>query len=207
VIAFAVLAVAAGLLVVPSLLRGESFSYDGGEAAPFSLSYDGLEEVEPRRGELLRLHGRDGEAELELFVEPLPASVGLADLDRSDALAELALERAHPDLDPTKISVEGRTLVGLDRGPRAHQIAYGDTADGVSVIGKLLFVPPPNGSDRDGVVIGVVERTTNETVAVKLEEARTGLLLNWPIQIYLESEVSVRTSDSLEEPLQSFGWD
>ena len=84
-------------------------------------------------------------------------------------------------------------------GTRGSEHSESDEA-----FGKQLLVPGPD--EQGGVEITVTERSDSPTVAEKLESARSGLLLNWPFQLYLESEVAVQTSEALEQPLQTFAW-
>ncbi len=103
--------------------------------------------------------------------------------------------------------LEGRTLLAVDRGPEAYQLAFTAPAGGDSiVIGKDLLVPDPD-RPGEGVRIEISETTDDPRVIEKVTEAPTGFFLNWPIQLLLEDAASVRTAESLEEPLRTFSFD
>jgi hypothetical protein len=183
---------------------GGSFSYDGPEAPPFSLSWTELERVDPAEGELLRLESESGE---ELAVEPLEFEVAGPDAEPLPTLALEAgraaseIERGFPG---ARIVLEGRTELAVDQGPEAYQLAFtAPVGEDEIVIGKRFFVPDPN-RPGEGVQITIGERTDDPRVIEKVEEAPAGFFLNWPIQLLLEDAASVRTEEGLEEPLRSF---
>jgi hypothetical protein len=185
---------------------GGSFSYDGLEAPPFSLSWAELELVDAAEGELLRLESESGE---ELAVEPLEFEVAGADAEPLPALALKAgragseIERRSPG---ARIVLEGRTLLAVDRGPEAYQLAFtAPVGEDEIVIGKRFFVPDPD-RPGEGVQIAISERTDDPRVIEKVDEAPAGFFLNWPIQLLLEDAASVRTEEGLEEPLRSFAF-
>jgi hypothetical protein len=175
---------------------GGSFSYDGPEAPPFSISWTELDQVDPGEGELLRLAG-DGS---ELAIAPLRF-----DQRADEPLPGLALEAERASNRRTVL--EGRTLLAVDRGPEAYQLAYAAPAgDGSIVVGKRFLVPDPD-RPGEGVQIEIGETTDDPRVIEKVTEAPAGFFLNWPIQLLLEDAASVRTSESLEEPLRSFSFE
>lgn len=174
---------------------GGSYSYDGPDAPPFSISWTELDEVDPAEGELLRLESGDS----ELAIEPLRF-----DQHADEPLPGLALEAGEPPRGRTVL--EGRTLLAVDRGPEAYQLAYTAPAgEGSIVIGKRFLVPDPDRSG-EGVTIEISETTDDPRVIEKVAEAPAGFFLNWPIQLLLEDAASVRTAESLEEPLRSFSF-
>jgi hypothetical protein len=200
-LALAVLALAAWLVFGRG---GGSFSYDGPEAPPFSLSWTELEVADSVEGGLLRLESESGEA---LAVEPLEFEVAGPDAEPLPPLALRAdhaaseIERLFPG---ARIVIEGRTLLAVDRGPEAYQLAFtAPVGEDEIVIGKRFLVPD---SDRpgEGIQITISERTDDPRVIEKVEEAPAGFFLNWPIQLLLEDAASVRTEEGLEEPLRSF---
>jgi hypothetical protein len=200
-LALAVLALAVWLVFGRG---GESFSYDGPEAPPFSLSWTELEAVESVDGDLLRLESESGEA---LAVEPLEFEVAGPDAEPLPALA-LGADRAASELERrfpgARIVLEGRTLLAVDRGPEAYQLAFTAPAgEDEIMIGKRFLVPDPD-RPGEGVAIEIGEITSDPRVIEKVDEVPTGFFLNWPIQLLLEDAASVRTEEGLEEPLRSF---
>lgn len=184
---------------------GGSFSYEGSEAPPFSISWGGeLKQVRPLTGDLLSLRGQDG----ELAIRPLPPAA-LSAGDAAEPLAELGLEAERQRgrieaLPGAHVVLEGRTELAVDRGPEAYQLGVVvPRKDGSVLIGKRFFVPDPD-RPGDGVQIEITEATSNPRVIEKVERAPAGFFANWPIQLLLEDAVSVRTEEALEEPLRSF---
>jgi hypothetical protein len=185
---------------------GGSFSYDGPEAPPFSLSWTELERVDPAEGELLRLESERGEA---LAVSPLRFEPAADDEEPLPVLGIEAERRAgeiraeHPG---ARVVLEGRTELAVDRGPEAYQLAFvAPVANGEIVIGKRFLVPDED-EPGEGVEIWISERTDDPAVIEKVERAPAGFFLNWPIQLLLEDAASVRTEEGLEEPLRSFSF-
>jgi hypothetical protein len=202
--AIALLAVLAWLLFGRG---GGSFSYDGPDAPPFSLSWTELERVDPAEGELLRLESDRGE---ELAVAPLAFRQASPD---AEPLPTLAIEAQRTvgavaeRYEGARILLEGRTELAVDRGPEAYQLAFVAPAEeGGIVIGKRYLVPD---DDRpgEGVELVISERTDDPAVIEKVEQAPAGFFLNWPIQLLLEDAASVRTEEGLEEPLRSFSFE
>jgi hypothetical protein len=129
--------------------------------------------------------------------EPLPALAIAADREGREIEGELAGAR---------IVLEGRTLLAVDRGPEAYQLAFtAPEDDGSILIGKHFLVPDPD-RPGEGLRIEISERTDDPRVIEKLDEAPAGFFLNWPIQLLLEDAASVRTEEGLEEPLRSFSF-
>jgi len=196
----AVLAVAAWLLLGRG---GGSFAYAGGDAPPFSIGWGELDRVEAPPGAVLALEGDAGES---LIVRPLESGDADEPLPGLAIAADDAAERVAAAYPGARIVLEGRTDLAVDRGPEAYQLAFaGPDGDGI-VVGKVLLVPDPDDSSR-GIEIEIAERTADRRVAAKVEQAPAGFFLNWPIQLLLESEASVRTAEGLEEPLRSFAFD
>jgi hypothetical protein len=199
--------VAAALLLTG---RGQSFAYEGGHGPRFSTSWSELDRVEGREdGTTLALESREGgqlvqaltispiELDLEPGQEPLPR-LGL-DAER----AREGIESEHPG---ARVVLEGRTLLAVDRGPEAYQLAFAAPADdGAILIGKRLLVPDPV-RPGEGLEIEILERTSKQAVIEKVERAPAGFFGNWPIQLLLEDAASVRTEEGLEEPLRSFAF-
>jgi hypothetical protein len=201
VLAVVALAFAAWLLLGRG---GGSFTYGGDAAPPFSIGWSELDRVTAPEGALLALEGDAGE---RLVVRPLAdAGAGEEPLPRLALAADKAAERIAADHPGARIVLEGRTELAVDRGPEAYQLAFTAPEEDGIVIGKLFLVPDPDDPSR-GVEIEIAERTANERVAEKVEEAPSGFFLNWPIQLLLEAEASVRTAEGLEEPLRSFAFD
>jgi hypothetical protein len=212
VAAVVVVGAAAGLLVA-ARWGGDSYSYSGPAAPPFSLSWGELNRVDAPAADLLRLESHDGGKLVQslavrpLEIEGLPAGeaeplpwLGLAS-DR--ARGEIASERPG-----ARIVLEGPTELAVDRGPRAYQLAFvapapEAVAGGGIWFGKRLLVPDPDRSGQ-GIEIEIAERTSRPAVIRKLARAPSGFFLNWPVQLLLEDAASVRTRDGLEKPLRSF---
>lgn len=174
---------------------GGSFSYDGPDAPPFSISWTELERVDPVGDELLRLESGDS----ELAIAPLRF-----DQHADEPLPELALDASSASDAPA--TLEGRTLLAVDRGPEAYQLAYSQPAgEGEITVRKRLLVPDPD-RPGTGVRIEIAETVDDPRVAEKVAEAPAGFFLNWPIQLLLEDAASVRTEEGLEEPLRSFSF-
>jgi len=197
------MAVLAAVVVAFLLLnRGESFSYDGAEAPPFSISWGELDRADAAEGELLRLQS---EAQ-KLTVRPLEFDSGEGEepLPALALAAEQAREEIEQEYPGARVVLEGRTELAVDRGPEAYQLAFAAPAGGGAiVIGKRLLVPDPDRPGK-GVEIEISERTRKQAVIEKVERAPAGFFGNWPIQLLLEDAASVRTEESLEEPLRSF---
>ena len=130
--------------------------------------------------------------------EPLPALAIAADGSRKE------IERSFPG---ARVAMEGWTELAVDRGPEAYQLAFSAPAgeDGI-VIGKRLLVPDPD-RPGEGVEIEIIERTDKAGVIEKVEQAPAGFFGNWPIQLLLEDAASVRTEESLEQPLRTFSFE
>lgn len=209
------LAVLAAVAVVLWLLLGRgggSFTHDGGDgAAPFSVSWGPeLERVPGSEIDILRLASpgiEDGDG-VYFAVQQFPENAAEA-AEADEPLPGLAIA-AKPNARPAdpRIVLEGRTELAVDRGPEAYQTAIvGDAGfdrEGI-LIAKRFLVPDPD-RPGEGVAIEIGEVTTNPRTAEKVEEAPTGFFLNWPIQILLEAEASVRTGEGLEQPLRSFSF-
>jgi hypothetical protein len=185
---------------------GGSFSYDGPEAPPFSLSWTELDRVDPAEGELVRLEGDAGE---ELIVRPLAyeaAGEGGEPLPRLAIDAERTAGEIRTEHAGARVVIEGRTELAIDRGPEAYQLAFVAPSgeEGIQ-IGKRYLVPDPD-RPGEGVEIEISERTDDPRVIEKVERAPAGFFLNWPIQLLLEDAASVRTAETLEEPLRSFAF-
>jgi hypothetical protein len=185
---------------------GGSFSYSGGDAPPFSISWSELERAQAAPGALLELESDAGE---RLTIAPLgfdPGEGGAEPLPRLAIAADRAAEEiaiSHPG---ARIVLEGRTELAVDRGPEAYQLAFvAPAGEGAIEIGKRLLVPDPD-RPGEGVVIEISERTTNPRVIEKVTDAPAGFFLNWPIQLLLEDAASVRTEEGLEKPLRSFAF-
>ena len=206
-IALVLVAVVALLLVG----RGEGFSYSGDEAPPFSVAWGSeMERVGPSGDELVRLEGSDGEARTYFAVSPLPdGAIPAAAEDEplpALALAAGADARSRTAGGDSRVALEGRTELAVDRGPDAYQTAFvadEDGADDGVLIVKRFLVPDPD-RPGEGVAIEIGEATSSARVAEKVADAPAGFFLNWPIQLLLEDAASVRTADGLEEPLRSF---
>jgi hypothetical protein len=202
--------------VAPS---GGSFTYEGSEAPGFEISWDELDEVEPARGELLRLERfEDGELLQRLRILPLSTAVGAGYLltfeeggERGSALAGLGLladdaravvEREHPG---AKIVLEGLGRLEIRGGREAYQIAFWAPAEGGGLLlGKLLLVPEDADDSIRGVAIEIVERTTDQTVIERATRAPATFFFNWPSPALLEDEAAVQTERGLEGALRSF---
>lgn len=188
---------------------GGEFSYEGPDAPSFSLAW----------GEDLYLSnaGSGGSALIRLDNNTVTPgneqSVSIAamrfDQRSEEPLPGLALEAERvAERIPRggRVVLEGRTLLAVDRGPEAYQLAYTAPARGGSIlIGKHLLVPDPD-RPGEGVRIEIKEFTNDPRVVEKVEQAPAGFFLNWPIQLLLEDSASVRTAESLEEPLRSFAF-
>lgn len=201
--AIVVLAIALWLL----LGRGGSFSYDGPDAPPFSLSWgEDLSVSNAGSGgqALIRLRNDDVAPgnEQSVSIAPMPF-----ERRGGEPLPGLALEaeRVAERLPRGgRVVLEGRTLLAVDRGPEAYQLAYTAPARGDSIaIGKHLLVPDPD-RPGEGVRIEIREYTDDPRVIEKVERAPAGFFLNWPIQLLLEDAASIRTSENLEQPLRTF---
>ena len=203
----AAIAVAAWLLFGRG---GGSFTYEGDEAPPFSLSWGSeMERVEPSGDELLRLESDGfGTGDGQYFaVEPLPAGAAGSEEEPLPELAIAAAEKARAaEAQGARVVLEGRTELAVDRGPEAYQIAYvaTESEDRIFLV-KNYLVPDPD-RPGEGVAIEIGEITTDARVAEKVEEAPAGFFLNWPIQLLLEDAASVRTGEGLEQPLRSFAF-
>lgn len=203
IVAVALALLAAALLVFFLIGGGGSFSYAGEEAPPFSVSWgEEMEEVDSAPPALFALASDGGESlrinSLSFETdggEPLPRLAIAAERSRTE------IEAAHPG---ARVLVEGWTELAVDRGPEAYQLAFAaPTGDDGILIGKRLLVPDPN-RPGEGVEIEITERTTKTPVIEKVERAPAGFFANWPIQLLLEDAVSVRTEESLEQPLRTF---
>ena len=184
--------------------RGASFAYDGPDAPPFSISWSELDRATAGPGALLELESPKRE---ELTISPLDLGTAPPQDEPLPALAltarreALEIQAAHPG---ARVVLEGRTLLAVDRGPEAYQLAFTALAgDGGIVIGKRFLVPDPD-RPGEGIQIEITEVTSNPRVIEKVERAPAGFFANWPIQLLLEDAVSVRTEEALEEPLRSF---
>jgi hypothetical protein len=201
-LALAVVAFVAWLLLGRG---GDSFSYSGSDAPPFSLSWSELEREQASPGALLALESDAGE---RLVVRPLEFDPGEAGTEPLPGLA-IEADRVADEVAAApgaRVVLEGRTKLAVDRGPEAYQLAFtAPSNDGAIVIGKVFLVPDPD-REGEGVQIEISERTTNPRIAEKVDEAPAGFFLNWPIQLLLEDAASVRTEQGLEEPLQSFAF-
>lgn len=208
---------ATAALFVATLSGGGSFSYEGAQAPPFSLSWDELERVDPEGEELLRLESRDqGELVQRFSVAPLhPAalpsepSAEFELLPRLALAAEAAADRIASEHPGARVVLEGRALLAVDRGPEAYQLGFvaPPRAAGEAVtVGKRFLVPDPE-RPGEGVEIEIVERVLRPAVIEKVEQAPAGFFSRWPIQLLLEDAVSVRTEEGLETPLRSFAFE
>ncbi|MGI8460519.1 MAG: hypothetical protein ACR2OC_02615 [Solirubrobacterales bacterium] len=194
------------MLLGPS---GGSFAYSGTAAPPFSLSWDELDPLEPGSGELLRLEGKAGSQSLTVSaLEPFLPSGGSAEpLPVLGLAAERARDEIEREYPGARVVLEGRTELAVDRGPEAYQLAFAApaAAAGETLIGKRLLVPDPDRPGQ-GVEIEITELTSRPAVVEKVEGAPSGFFANWPIQLLLEAEASVRTEEGLETPLRSFAF-
>jgi hypothetical protein len=189
---------------------GGSFTYEGGEAPPFSLTWGSeMERIESGENDLLRLATpgvEDGDGQY-LAVQPLPPTAAEA-AKEDEPLPGLAIAAGEGLGDDARVVLEGRTELAVDRGPEAYQVAFtgpaGFDQDGI-LIAKRFLVPDPD-RPGEGVAIEIGEVTTNPRVAEKVEDAPAGFFLNWPIQLLLEDAASVRTGEGLEQPLRSFAF-
>jgi hypothetical protein len=184
---------------------GDSFSYDGEEAAPFSISWGSeMERIPGGEQDILRIASpgiEDGDGQY-LAVQPLPPDA-LEAAGEDEPLPGLAIAA---QAKAPEVVLQGATELAVDRGPEAYQTAFVTRdADGTLLIGKRYLVPDPD-RPGEGVAIEIGERTTNERVAEKVKEAPAGFFLNWPIQLLLEDAASVRTGEGLEQPLRSFAF-
>ena len=189
---------------------GDSFSYAGDEAPPFSLSWGSeMERVDGSENDLLRIATpgiEDGDGQY-LAIQPLPPAAAEA-AKENEPLPGLAIAAREALGNDSRVVLEGRTELAVDRGPEAYQVAIigpaGLDREGI-LIAKRYLVPDPD-RPGEGVAIEIGEITTNSRVAEKVEEAPAGFFLNWPIQLLLEDAASVRTGEGLEQPLRSFAF-
>ena len=197
------------------ILRGgdERFSYDGPEVPAFSFSYEDLDRVEPRRGELaaLRKPGSGAAFEMQVTAEPLafepsPEPVGGSLPLAADRFRRSA-ERRFPGF---TLLEEGRTRLEITRGIEAYQLGF--TADAPAgtkgiLIGKTYLIPPDAEDGDRGVALTIVERTDEQKILDAVREQPAGFFLNWPIRFWLQQATAVETPTALEKPVESFGFD
>ena len=189
---------------------GDSFSYDGDEAPPFSVSWGSDMERTPGSDiDLLRIATpgiESGDGQYMAIQELPPNAIEAARAE--EPLPGLAIAASPKAGQDPRVVLEGRAKLAVDRGPEAYQTAVvgpaGFDREGI-LIAKRFLVPDPD-RPGEGVAIEIGEITTNPRVAEKVKEAPAGFFLNWPIQLLLEDAASVRTGEALEEPLRSFAF-
>jgi hypothetical protein len=206
----AVAVVAGVAAILHTALSGPSFTYRGSAAPAFSFSYDGLERVAPRPGELVRLERRGAQGELDDLVTASPVRLGGAAEPVSSSLpfAAAAVERrAHRELPGLREILEGRAHVLVDHGPAAWQFGFlapDRTRPGHVIVGKVLVVPERGDRPRRAVALELVESSDEQKVAEAAARQPSGLLLNYPVRDLEQVEVAAQTSGRIERPVKTF---
>ena len=172
--AAAVLVVLAGGILVAVRAAAEKQLVHEGDPV-FNLLYDddALRQVDPRRGELVRLQGRRGRVSVAVAVRPLrvPPFAG----DVAKGLLPIEAERYMDRLrerDPTfVIRDEGRSTVNDSPG---YQVAYRTGTSGDYTYWREIFVVPDEEAPRLGVVLTFENRRPDRISAAAAEFVATG---------------------------------